>query len=237
MTGVIENQRGLEQAGETHSRPRTFEVGADQQHLIAEQRLHLEPAVVDRQDDNPHLEVSAADRRRNVGRVLTRQPQPRVGIGRPEPGGQLGDSVVGRAAKHPDGDDAVTHRSAAPDRRQRIVRGAGYMLGVDQEDAAGAGQRQTAARAHKQRHAELTLQPAHLVRHRRLGAMQCAGRRVERPELGGSAEVEELLERQGNTLSRSKKSKRRFLCGRILGSSDGRAHVSEIRGDDGLLEA
>jgi hypothetical protein len=90
---------------------------------------------------------------------------------------------------------------AAADRGQRIVSGLGHLLGVAEEDPAGAGQRQAAARPREQRDSQLALQAPDLIGDRRLGAMQGARGGIERAQLGGGAEVEELLEGQGRALT------------------------------------
>ena len=70
-------------------------------------------------------------------------------------------------------------------------------LGVRQQRAARLGRHDAAPDAHEERHAELALEPADLLRERRLGQVQHLGGGAERPLLDGLAEVGELLEVHG----------------------------------------
>jgi len=148
---VVEDQRRLGEPRDREPAAGAGGIGAEDDDLVAEQRSHVELAVVDGQDDEAGLELAGAHRRGDVGRVLPRQLQARVGVDRAEARGQAGDVVVGRVAEHAHRHDAVAPRCApAPDRCQRVVGGLGDALGVAQERAAGAGQREAAATAREQ---------------------------------------------------------------------------------------
>ena len=64
-----------------------------------------------------------------------------------------------------------------------------HPLGVGPQRAARLRRLQAAARAHEQRHAELLLQPPHLLGERRLGQVERVRRRAERAVPGGAEEV------------------------------------------------
>ena len=76
---VEEDQRRVGEALDRHRLAQPLGVGAHVQQLLAHRRLHVEPAVVDRERDEAGLELAVAHRVGHLGGVLADRPHAHCG--------------------------------------------------------------------------------------------------------------------------------------------------------------
>ena len=161
--------------------------------LVAHDRLHVEPAVVDRQGDHPRLELARAHRLDDLGGVLAHHAHAHARVAAAELGDEVDAGVVARGAPRAEGGRPAAQLAHRDDGLARRLRRVERALGVRAQRVAGLGRRQPAAHALEEAHAELGLQPADLLGDRGLRHVQLLGRGRERAVAIGGEEVLELL--------------------------------------------
>ena len=109
----------------------------------------------------------------------------------------LGAGVPARGPERAEGRDAALQLALLDDRLAPLGDGAERGLGVRAQGARGVGRADPAPDAGEERDAELGLQPADLLRERRLGEQQPLGGGAERAFVQGGEEVLQLLQRHG----------------------------------------
>ena len=177
-----------------HGTAHAVRMRARVEHLVAQRRLHDEAFGVDRQHDQAGLEPPRAH---VVGdgrgvEADDAQAHARVAVG--EGLGEVGQQVVDGGRERAEAGRAGAHVAHARDRLARRLDLGEHALGVGQQRAPRLGRLDAAPDAHEQRHAQLALEPADLLRERWLGQVQRLGGRAEGALLEGLAEVGELLE-------------------------------------------
>jgi hypothetical protein len=176
-------------------------LGEDGDERLAADDLDLELPLAHRRAQEPEVE-RAVEQAGDLGRgeQLATQVEDHAGQGVAERVCELGQQLVGRRAGEADGE--------APElaaRRSLRVLGGAVDRGEDpartrEEHLAGGRELDAAGRAVQQRHAELGLEPADLLRERRLGDVQALGGAAEVALLGDGDEVTEVSELQDAAL-------------------------------------
>ena len=195
--GVVEDQRRRRRAARCviGSRGRA-RLGADVEELLLHGRAHVEAAVVDRQRDQAGLELAVAHGVGHLGGVLADDAHADVGWRARKSCDQVAEQVVVGAAERAEGDGPAREVAHLAHRLGGLARGGQRALGVRAQQPARLGQLEPPAGAREQRHAELGLEPADLLRQARLGHVQRLGGGGERAVLDRGEEVRELLESQ-----------------------------------------
>ncbi len=170
-------------------------VGGDVELLLAHRRTHVEPAVVDRERDEPRLEVALAHGVGHLGRVLAQHAHADLRVALAELLDEAGEQVVVRRAEGAEGDRARAQVADLADGVGGLGRLGERALGVRDQQPSRLGQREPAAGAREQRDAELGLEPADLLGEARLGHVQLLRGGGEGAALGGGQEIGELLQR------------------------------------------
>jgi hypothetical protein len=190
---VVEDQRRVGEPLDRHRLLDALGVLGEVQQLLVDRRRDVEPAIVDREHDQPALDAPVADRVGDLGRVLAEQADAHARVALAEVLDEVGQQVIGRLPERAEGRRAGLQLTHFPHRVDRLLGGSERPFGLRAEDAPGLGELQPAG-AHEQRRAELRLEPADLLRHARLGHVQGLSGRRERAMLGCGEEVLELLE-------------------------------------------
>src|SRR5918994_2160444 len=193
--GVVEDER---RRGEPLDRGRPVRppgVGADVEDLVAHERAHVEAVAVDRRQQEPRLELAAADAAHDRRGVAADQPDGESGVVAQERRRELLEAPGERPAEDADRDRAAVQRGELADaarcvleRAQAARRGLGEHTARLRRDDAAAG-------ADEQVGAEQQLELADLLGDGRLRDAQRARGGGERAELERCAETADLLER------------------------------------------
>ena len=168
-------------------------IGRGVEDLLAHDRLDVESAVVDRQRDHPGLELARADGLDDLRGVQADDAHAHARMAAAELGDEVDPRVVARRAPRPEGGRAAAQLAHGDHRVARRLGRVQRSLGVRTQRVARLGRLQPAADALEEPHAELRLEPAHLLRQRRLGQVELLGGRRERAVAKGGEEVLELL--------------------------------------------
>ena len=193
--GVVEDQRRARERLDRDRGARPGRLGADVEHLVADERPHVEPVVVDREHDDARLELALPDALSGPGGVAPDQPHGHRGMASEERGHELVQPPGRRDVERAQRRDAVVQRPVGADavggvleRAQRADRVLGERLaGVRGDDAPPGADEEVCA----QRPLEL----ADLLGHGGLRHAELVRGGGEGAELRGGAEAPQLLER------------------------------------------
>ncbi len=166
------------------------------QHVVAHDRTHLEPLVVDRQQHDAGLELAAADAIGDHRRVWPDEPYGDAGMAAQERQRRLVEAPGRRLAERADRDGAAPQRGELADAAGRVLDGAQAARGVLGERASRLGGHDAPPGADEEVGAERVLELADLLGDRRLRHPQRPRGGRERAELERRAEAADLLERQ-----------------------------------------
>ena len=100
---VVEDQRSLREALDRHRLEHVVGIGREVEQLVGDRGLDVEAAVVDRQHDQPGLELPVADGVGDLRGVLADQAHAHVGVAGAEVLHEVGEQVVGRVAEGAEG--------------------------------------------------------------------------------------------------------------------------------------
>ena len=171
--------------------------GADVEHLVAHDRAHVEPVVVDRQQRRRRPRARRAGRARrsptSCGRPAARDTS---GWRRRNAATSSSTRQADGLAEDADRDRAAAQRGELADAVGGVLDGAQAAGGVLGERAAGLGGDDAAAGADEEVGAERLLELADLLGDRGLGDAQRLGGGGEGAELERRAEAADLLQRQ-----------------------------------------
>jgi hypothetical protein len=191
--GVVEDQRGAGQPFDRRGPPRALARRADIEHLVAHDGAHVEPVVVDRQQDDARLELAAPDAVYDRRGVAADEPHRHVGMPVQEGGHDLVHPPGRWLAEAADRDGPTCHGGELPHAAGGVLdrpQAASRVLG---EGAAGLGGHDPAAGADEEVGAECPLELADLIGHRGLRDAQGLAGGGEGAELERRAEAADLL--------------------------------------------
>ena len=195
--GVVEDQGRRREPLDRGGLARALGIGADVDDLVADDRADVELVVVDRQHDQPGLELPAPDAVGDRRRVVADQPHRHVRMPAQERDHELVDTPRRRAAEDADRDRAGLQLVELGRRcRPRPRRRAGCAWRARRTRGRPRSATTPRPARTKRSVAERLLELADLLGHRGLRHPQRLGRGGERAELERGAEAADLLQRQ-----------------------------------------
>jgi hypothetical protein len=192
---VVEDQRPRGQLLDRGGLARALGEGAQVEHLVADDRAHVELVVVDRQQHDAGLELAAPDAFDDRRGVAADQAHRDVGMTTHERGHELIHSPGRGLPEDADRDGSAPERGERADALGGVLDRAQAARRMLREGAPRVGWHHSASGADEKVGAERLFELADLLRNRRLGDAQGLRRGREGAELEGRAETADLLQR------------------------------------------